>query len=64
MAETELSILHRQYLNRRIDEPEEVRRKVGPWEKDRNERECRIQGPSHGTSSVADSCLRNFPGSS
>ena len=42
MAETELSILHRQCLNRRIDEPEEVRREVGPWEKDRNERECRI----------------------
>ena len=37
MAETELSILHRQCLNRRIDEPEEVRHKVGPWEKDRNE---------------------------
>ena len=27
MAETELSILHRQCLNRRIDEPEEVRAK-------------------------------------
>ena len=30
MAETELSILHRQCLDRRIDEPEEVRREVGP----------------------------------
>ena len=34
MAETELSILHRQCLNRRIDEAEEVRREVGPWEND------------------------------
>lgn len=42
MAETELSILHRQCLDRRIDDREEVRRQVGPWEKDRNERECRI----------------------
>ena len=42
MAETELSILHRQCLNRRIDEAEEVRREVGPWENDRNERGCRI----------------------
>jgi DDE superfamily endonuclease len=42
MAETELSILHRQCLNRRIDEAEEVRREVAAWEKDRNQRECRI----------------------
>ncbi len=42
MAETELSILNRQCLNRRIDEMAEIRREVGPWEEDRNERECRI----------------------
>jgi DDE superfamily endonuclease len=42
MAETELSILHRQCLDRRIDEADEVRRQVGPWERDRNKRECRI----------------------
>ena len=42
MAETELSILNRQCLNRRIDEMAEIRRKVGPWEKERNERICRI----------------------
>jgi DDE superfamily endonuclease len=42
MAETELSILHRQGRDRRIDEAEAVRRAVGPWESDRNERQCRI----------------------
>jgi hypothetical protein len=42
MAETELSILHRQCLDRRIDEAAEVRREVEPWEEDRNKRECRI----------------------
>src|SRR3954451_17504787 len=38
MAETELSILHRQCLDRRIDAMEEVRSQVGPWEEDRNEK--------------------------
>jgi DDE superfamily endonuclease len=42
MAETELSILHRQCLDRRIDEADEIRREVGPWEDDRNARKCRI----------------------
>src|SRR3954451_8184040 len=42
MAGTEVSILHRQCLDRRIDDREEIQRQVGPWEKGRNERECRI----------------------
>ena len=42
MAETELSILHRQCLDRRIDAPEEIRRQVEPWERGRNARGCRI----------------------
>jgi hypothetical protein len=42
MAETELSILHRQCLDRRIDNPDEVARQVQAWEIARNERECRI----------------------
>ncbi len=42
MAETELSILHRQCLDRRIDNPAEVARQVEAWETDRNERQCRI----------------------
>jgi hypothetical protein len=41
-AETEWSTLHRQCLDRRIDEADEVRREVGPWENDRNERQWRI----------------------
>lgn len=42
MAETELSILHRQCLDRRIDNHNEVVREVCAWETDRNQRECRI----------------------
>jgi hypothetical protein len=42
MAETELSILHRQCLDRRIDNPAEVARQVEAWETGRNERQCRI----------------------
>ena len=42
MAETELSILHRQCLNRRIDNAAEVARQVEAWETERNQRQCRI----------------------
>ncbi len=42
MAETELSILHRQCLNRRIDNAAEVARQVQAWETERNQRQCRI----------------------
>lgn len=42
MAEIELSILHRQCLNRRIDNPTEIVRQIEAWETDRNERQCRI----------------------
>jgi len=42
MAETELSILNRQCLDRRIDNPTEVARQVAAWEADRNKRQCRI----------------------
>ena len=37
MAETELSILNRQCLDRRIDSAEEIVRQVGAWEADRND---------------------------
>lgn len=42
MAETELSILNRQCLNRRIDDASEVIRQVEKWEQDRNEQQSRI----------------------
>lgn len=42
MAETELSILHRQCLDRRIDNAAEVGQQVWAWEADRNQRQCRI----------------------
>jgi len=38
MAEIELRIMNRQCLDRRIDEAAVVRREVGTWEGDRNER--------------------------
>lgn len=38
MAEIELSVLARQCLDRRIESAEELRREVGAWEEDRNER--------------------------
>ena len=55
MAETESSILHRQCLNRRIDEAEEVLREVGPWQQDRKKRECRI----HSTFTLAACANKN-----
>jgi hypothetical protein len=42
MAEIELRIMNQQCLDRRIDEAAVVRREVGTWEGDRNERGCRI----------------------
>ena len=42
MAETELSILNRQCLDRRLDNAAEVARQVAAWEGDRNARQCRI----------------------
>jgi hypothetical protein len=42
MAETELGILNRQCLDRRIDNPTEVARQAAAWEADRNVRQCRI----------------------
>jgi hypothetical protein len=42
MAETELSILGRQCLDRRIEEAAEIRAEVAAWEAKRNEEECRI----------------------
>jgi hypothetical protein len=43
MAEIELSALVRQCLDRRLDCQEEVRREVGAWEEDRNERGAQAQ---------------------
>jgi hypothetical protein len=42
MAETELSILTRQCLDRRIDNAAEVARAVAAWEDERNAKGCRI----------------------
>ena len=42
MAETELSVLSRQCLDRRIGEKEELRAEVGAWEKSRNTTKCRV----------------------
>jgi len=42
MAEIEQRIMNRRCLDRRIDEAAVVRREVGTWEADRNERGCRI----------------------
>jgi hypothetical protein len=41
-AETELSILERQCLDRRLDAPEVVGAEVGPWEDRRNEAKATI----------------------
>lgn len=42
MAETELSILSRQCLDRRIEAKEILIREVAAWEQDRNSRQCKI----------------------
>jgi hypothetical protein len=43
MAETELSVLGRQCLNRRLDNVEALTREIHAWEKQRNEAECKIE---------------------
>jgi DDE superfamily endonuclease len=42
MAETELSVLSRQCLDRRIDSKDKLTREVTAWEQDRNAREAKI----------------------
>src|ERR1700687_3177756 len=42
MAETELSVLARQCLNRRIDSLEVLIREIRAWEQQRNEAACKI----------------------
>jgi hypothetical protein len=43
VAEIELSVLARQCLGRRIESAEELRREVGAWEEERNERGVRVK---------------------
>ena len=43
VAEIELSVLSRQCLDRRIGDAEELRREVGIWEEERNERGVEVQ---------------------
>ena len=43
MAETELSVLSGQCLDRRIDEVEVLRREVGAWEGYRNRTEAKVR---------------------
>jgi hypothetical protein len=42
MAETELSVLASQCLNRRIPDPSLLRREVAAWERQRNAAECQV----------------------
>ena len=42
MAETEIGIMNRQCLDRRLDSPEQIARAVAAWESKRNERQARI----------------------
>jgi hypothetical protein len=42
MAETELSVLGGQGLDRRIGEKEELRVEVAAWERSRNTAQCRV----------------------
>ena len=43
MAEIELSVLHRQCLDRRIESAQEMGRQVDAWQEDRNEREVGVR---------------------
>jgi len=43
VAEIELSVLARQCLGRRIGDTEELRREVGAWEEERNERGVEVR---------------------
>src|SRR5262245_13389685 len=49
MAETEIRIMNRQCLDRRLDSQERIAKEVAAWEKKRNDREARI----HWTSTLA-----------
>jgi DDE superfamily endonuclease len=49
MAETEISIMNRQCLDRRIDDATVIHSEVAAWEGERNKKRCRI----HWTSTVA-----------
>ncbi len=42
MAEIEIGIMHRQCLNRRIDDATTLRREVAAWESDRNRRASKV----------------------
>jgi hypothetical protein len=42
MAETELSILSRQCLDRRLEDAGEIQREIAAWEEPRNAKQCRI----------------------
>ena len=44
MAETELSVLGRQCLDRRIADQETLAKEVSTWEKERNERSLKVDG--------------------
>ena len=43
MAETELSVLTRQCLGRRIPDKEQVKRAIEPWQKERNDKKVRVK---------------------
>jgi len=43
MAEIELSVLHRQCLDRRIESAEEMAEQIDAWQEDRNEREVGVR---------------------
>ena len=43
LAETDLSVLSRQCLNRRTDNVDDLIREIRAWEKQRNEAECKIE---------------------
>ena len=43
MAEIELSVLSRQYLDRRIPEREILTKEVAAWEKKRNEKAAKVE---------------------
>jgi hypothetical protein len=42
MAESEISIMNSQCLDRRMDSPRKIAAEVAPWERDRNARQVRM----------------------
>lgn len=42
MAEIEFSVLARQCLQRRIPDPDTLRREIAPWEQDRNQKKAKV----------------------